>query len=67
LKDNNSILSPKIFPAKSQDLKKNASVRASYNGSSALGNQDDGSYTSPQMTQGPSIDPKTGALVYPPE
>jgi hypothetical protein len=35
LKDNNSILSPKIFPAKSMDMGRGSSLRSSYQGGKA--------------------------------
>jgi hypothetical protein len=60
LKDNNSILSPKIFPAKSSDINRGSSMRTSYQGKAAFVNEDNQNFISAPKQQGPTIDPKTG-------
>jgi len=68
LKDNNSILSPKIFPGKSVDLSRGSSLRGSYQGKAVFVNGEQPTFMpQPRTQEGPKIDPKTGLMVYPPE
>lgn len=68
MKDNNSILSPKIFPGKSQDLSRGSSLRTSYQGKATFVNGDQNNFMpQPRQQEVPKVDPKTGLMVYPPE